>query len=237
MKKVLSVFLLVTIVHVAYPQGGVSEELRKHYMNAYEQAVKYGDIELGINALNNAIIEMPPAQGMLYKDTLSMLYFTNKAYLPSYLLAQEVFKADPTNMKALGRIGECYQANGDYQNAADAYEKAAPALKNSYYYYELATCQYNLKKINESKINADKAIADTNSNHLAVVFVLPNGTRQEVPVSAAAVNLKGVILMDAKNYTGAKEMLQTALKIFPDFQGAQQNIVSCDKYIKPKGKN
>ena len=51
-------------------------------------------------------------------------------------------------------------------------------------------------------------------------------------MSAAAFNLKGVIMMDAKNYTKAREYLQTALKIYPNFQGAKQNVLNCDKNEK-----
>ena len=232
MKKVLSLALIIVIANAAYSQVSVGDSLKKHYMNTYEQALKYNDLPLAINSLNNAIVEMPATQSLVYKDTLSMLYFSNKAYLQSFVLAQEVYKADPNNINALARMGDCYQAGADYKNAAAAFEKVAPALKSPFYYYQLAVCQYSLKNVTESQANADKALADTNSNKIPVIFTLPNGNEQQVPLSSAALNLKGVIMMEAKNYEKAKEYFQSALKIYPNFLGAQQNLIASDKNAK-----
>ena len=243
MKKIVSVALFGVIAITANSQVSVKESLKQHYMNTYEQALKLNDLELAINSLNNALVEMPAEQSMLYKDTLSMLYFSNKAYLPSFILAQEVYKADPKNISALARTGDCYQAGADYKNAVAAFEIVAPALKSPYYYYQLAVCQYSLKSSLESQVNADKAMADTNSNKIPVIFTLPNGQEQQVPLSAAAYNLKGVIMMDDKNFVKAKEYFQSALKIYPNFQGVQQNMITCEKNskgikpaVKPKTK-
>ena len=232
MKKLLYVTFILAVVNISTANGQVGDSLKKHYLNTYEQALKLDDLGLAINSLNNALVEMTGAQSMLFKDTLSMLYFSNKAYLQAFLLAQEVYTADPNNIKALARMGDCYQSGADYKNAAAAFEKVAPALKSSFYYYQLGVCQYSLKKPDDAQANADKAIADTNSNHIPAVFTLPTGQEQQVPVSAAAFNLKGVIMMDAKNYSKAREYLQTALKIYPNFQGAKQNVLNCDKNEK-----
>lgn len=236
MKKVLSVAFTLVVAHTCFSQTSISESLKKHYLNTYEQAVKYNDLGLAITSLNNAIVEMPDNQAIAYKDTLSMLYFSRKDYLTCLLMAQEVYKADPTNINALARTGDCYQAAADFKNAAEAFDKVAPVLKSPFYYYQLAVCQYSLKRPADCLANADRALADTNSNHIPVIFVLPNGSQQQVPVSSAALNLKAVMLMDTKNYAQAKQVLQTALKIYPDFQGAQQNVLTCDKNTKVKAK-
>ena len=239
MKKLLFVSLGLALAGMASGQVPGSDRLKKHYLDTYEHALKYNDLGLAINSLNNAIVEMPAGEEIAYKDTLSMLYFKNKDYLSCLLLSQEVYKANPTNTNALTRAGDCYQAAGDYRNAAEVFEKVAPLQNNPFYYYQLAVCQYTIKKGVEARTNIDKAIADTNSNHTAIIFVSPNGSQQQVPVSAAAINLKAIMLMDEKNYAQAKQLLQSALKIDPDFQGAQQNVIVCDNAIKgnkPKSK-
>ena len=233
MKKTMISALILLFAYTAYPQGPVNESLKKHYFNLYEQALKYDDLPLAIISLNNVLVEMPTGkESMKYKDTLSILYFNNKMYLPSFLLASEVYKADTINYAALGRMGECYQVNNDFKSAADAFEKAAPALKNPFYYYQLAICQYNLKKPDDCLANADKAAADTNSQNYSVVFNMPNSYSQQVPLKAAALNLKAVLFMDIAKYIKAKEYLQQALAIFPNFEGAKQNAVNCDKSLK-----
>lgn len=233
MKKVLVFAVTFMVAHATFSQVSVGDSLKKHYLSSYEQALRFNDIEMVISSLNNALVEMKSPQNLLYKDTLSMFYFSNKAYFPSFFLAQEVYNADSTNFKALARIGECYQAGAEYKKAAFAFENAAPALKNPYYYYQLAVCQYSLKNASAAQASADKALADSNSNHIPVIFTMPNGNEQQVPVSSAALNLKAVVMMDAKNYDKAREYLQAALKIYPTFQGAQQNVLTCD--TKSKG--
>lgn len=232
MKKVLSVACILFITNASFSQGSVSDSLKKHYFNTYEQALKYKDIELAINSLNNVIAEMPANQALVFKDTLSMLYFNKKEYLSSLLLAQEVYKAIPSNTNTLARMGDCYQAGGNYKNAAEVFEIVAPALNSPFYYYQLGVCQYSLKKPTECLASADKALSDTSSNHIPVIFVLSNGSEQQVPVSAAALNMKAVVMMSNKNFTQAKQLLENALKIFPDFQGAKQNVITCDSNIK-----
>ncbi len=232
MKKVFYLAFIVVAAHTAEAQVSIGDSLKKHYLSTYEQALKLSDVQLGINSLNNALVEMTGTQSLLYKDTLSILYFSNKAYYSAFLLAEEVSKADPSNTKALARTGECYQAGSDYKNAAEVYEKVAPILKNPYFYYQLAICQYSLKKPDESLVNADKALADTNSNHIGVVFILPDGQEQQVPVSAAAINLKGVVMMDKKDFAKALEYYRAALKIYPNFEGARRNADTCEKKVK-----
>lgn len=211
----------------------MSDSLKKHYFNTYEQALKYKDIGLAINSLNNVIAEMPANNmALAYKDSLSMLYFNKKEYLSSLLVAQEVYKANPSNTNALARMGDCYQVGGDYKNAAEVFEIVAPALNSPFYYYQLGVCQYSLKKTTECLASADKALSDTNSNHIPVIFVLSNGSEQQVPLSAAALNMKAVVMMGNKNFIQAKQLLGNALKIFPDFQGAKQNVITCDTNIK-----
>ena len=166
MKKVLSVAFVLAAAKFSYSQVSVSDSLKKHYFNTYEHALKYNDLGLAITSLNNLIVEMPASQAMAYKDTLSMLYFSRKDYLTCLLLAQEVYKANSSNINALARAGDCFQASGDYKNAATAFETVAPALKDPFYYYQLAVCQYSLKKIPDCQANADKVLADTNSNHI-----------------------------------------------------------------------
>ena len=84
----------------------------------------------------------------------------------------------------------------------------------------------------ECEVNIRKVLADSNSNKIGVVFILPNGNEQQIPVSAAVLNMAAVMKMDAKNYADAKNYLENALKIFPDFEGAKQNLNYCNENLK-----
>jgi tetratricopeptide (TPR) repeat protein len=168
-----------------------------------------------------------------YKDTLSMLYFSTGAYYSSLALAQEVYTAIPTNTLALARSAECYQNLGDAKKAIDAYEKVCPILKEPYYYYQLASSQYTLKRVGECEANLQRVIADSNSKRTAVNFTLADGRVQQVPANAAAYNFLGIIKMESNDLASSKKNLQQALALYPDFLGAKQNLELCENKLKP----
>ena len=203
--------------------------LKKHYLKIYNQAITYNDVNAAINGLYGYLAVDNSQQ---YKDTLSMLYFTTKSYYSSLVLSEEVYKADAANMKAMARAAECYDELGDPKTATALFEQVAPKTKNPYHIYKLGVCQYQLKRVLESELSARAVIADTNSTKVGVNFTMANGEQQAVPVNAAAANLLGVIKMDAKNFVGAKADFQQALTLFPNFAGATQNLVNCEKNMK-----
>ncbi|MEP7163797.1 MAG: tetratricopeptide repeat protein [Ferruginibacter sp.] len=245
MKKISLLFAAVILVNISNAQSSINDSLRNHYQKTYQQALQYNDINVAINSLQNIIAETPGNAAVPMKDTLAMLYFASKSYYSSLLLSKEVFQANPSNINALARAAECNQNLGETKEAIADYEKVTPVLKNPYYYYQLAVCQYGLKRIVECEANIRRVLADSNSNKIGVSFTLPNGAEQQVPVSAAVLNMAAVMKMDTKNYAEAKAYLESALKIFPDFEGARQNLNYCNENLKsrstkpaanPKGK-
>ena len=227
MKKWIPVLFGVIIVSGAAAQDSIA--FKKHYLKVYSQALAYNDANAAINALQNYIAT---DNSVLYKDTLSMLYFNVKSYYSSLLLAEEVFKAVPENVTAMARAAECYDELGDPKTAAGLYEKVVPITKSPYHIYKLAICQYQLKRTVECEASARAALADTTSKKIGVIFTMADGSQQNVPVDAAAANLLGVLKMDAKNFAGAKTDFQLALKLFPDFAGAKGNMDVCNKNLK-----
>ena len=227
MKKWIPVLFGVIIVSGAAAQDSIA--FKKHYLKVYSQALAYNDANAAINALQNYIAA---DNSVVYKDTLSMLYFNVKSYYSSLLLAEEVYKAAPENVIAMARAAECYDELGDPKTAAGLYEKVVPITKNPYHIYKLGICQYQLKRTAECEASARAALADTTSKRIGVNFTMADGSQQAVPVDAAAANLLGVLKMDAKNFAGAKADFQQALKLYPDFAGAKGNVEVCDKNLK-----
>lgn len=206
-----------------------SGALKNHYLKVYNQAIAYNDISAAINGLHGYLAV---DNNLLYKDTLSMLYFTSKSYVSALLLAEEVYKADPNNALAMARAAECYDELGDPKTATTLLEQVVPITRNPYHTYKLATSQYQMKRIAECEQSARAVLADTNSKKIGINFTLVDGQRQAVPINAAAMNLLGVVKMDAKNYAGAKADFQQAIVLFPEFTGAKQNMEVCDKNLK-----
>jgi tetratricopeptide (TPR) repeat protein len=227
MKKCLP--LLVGILSLTMASAQDNEAMKKHYLKMYNQAINYNDIGAAINALHGYIAT---DNNIVYKDTLSMLYFNAKSYVSALILAEEVYKAVPANVDAMARAAECYDELGDPKTAVSLYEQVVPKTKNPYHIYKLAVGQYQLKRSLECEVSANAVIADTSSKRIGVNFTSVDGSQQAVPVNAAAANLLGVLKMDAKNYAAAKLAFQQALTLYPKFEGAKQNLDVAEKNLK-----
>lgn len=227
MKKTITFLTgLVFILNVAAQD---SEAMKKHYLKMYDNALVYNDARAAINALHGYVAI---DSGTAYKDTLSMLYFSTKAYVSALILAEEVYKKVPANVEAMARAAECYDELGDPKTAVSLFEQVVPKTKNPYHIYKMAVGQYQLKRTLECEASARAVLADTTSKRIGVNFTSIDGSQQAVPVNAAAVNLLGVLKMDAKNYAAAKTDFQEAIRLFPDFIGAKQNLDACEKALK-----
>lgn len=207
--------------------------MKKHYLQTYENAIRYNDISVAIHALHGYIAIDSSVQ---YKDTLSILYFNAKSYVSSLLLAEEVYKAQTSNVEAMARAAECYDELGDPKTSVGLYEQVVPKTKNPYHLYKLAVGQYQLKRTLECELSAKTVLADTTGKKIGVLFTSADGNQQAVPVIAASANLLGVLKMDAKNFAGAKADFQKALELFPDFAGAKGNLATCEKNLKSGSK-
>jgi tetratricopeptide (TPR) repeat protein len=227
MKKFAPFFFCLIVVTGTRAQD--SDAMKKHYLKIYNQALTYNDVNAAINGLHGYLAA---DNSLVYKDTLSMLYFTIKNYYSSLLLGEEVYKALPANVEAMARVAECYDELGDPKTSVGLYEQVCPKTKNPYHIYKMAVGQYQLKRTAESELSARAVIADTSSKKIGVNFTSIDGTQQAIPLNAAAANLMGVLKMDAKNYAGAKTDFQQALTFYPQFTGAKQNLDACEKNLK-----
>ncbi len=232
MKKILITFLVILSIQPSKAQQSFRDSIKDHFNKTYQNALKYNDINVAINSLQNIISESNSNEALLLKDTMAMLYFATKSYYSSLILSKEVYQLDPSNISALARSAECYQNLGEIKNAVTDYETVTPLLKNPYYYYQLAVCQYSLKRFSECEASIHKVMTDSNSNKIAVVFNMPNGNEQQVPVDAAALNMSAVLKMDNKYFAEAKIYLEKSLLIFPEFEGAKQNLKYCLENLK-----
>lgn len=223
MKRILPLLLCFVLTVPALAQDG--NAMKKHYLKMYNNALAYNDPAMVISALHGYLAL---DSSIIYKDTLSMFYFAVKNYYSALLVAEEVYKANPANAEAGARAAECYDNLGDPKTAVKLYEEVVPKTRNPYHIYKLAVGQYQLKRLMECELSARTAMADTNSHKIGVSFAIGDGSSQVVPVYAAAANLLGVLQMEAKNMDKAKAYFNEALKEFPKFVGARQNLDACD---------
>ena len=230
MKKLILLLFCYTIIFSGVSaQTSDSSALKAHYLKVYDQALVYNDVNAAINALHGYIAI---DNNLLYKDTMSMLYFSIKLYYSALILSEEVYKKILANIDAMARAAECYDELGDSKTSVSLFEQVCPKTKNVYHYYKLALGQYQLKRTAECEATVKIIMADSTSKKTGVNFQMADGSRQAVPLIAAAANLLGVMQMDLKNYEAGKTYFKQALAFFPQFGGAQQNMKICEEKSK-----
>ena len=153
MKKIVPVIAGLLLFGSAQSQE--AESLKKHYLKTYDNALRYNDISVAINALHGYVAI---DSGLTYKDTLSILYFNAKSYVSSLILAEEVYKGQAANTEAMARAAECYDELGDPKTAVGLYEQVVPKTKSPYHIYKLAVGQYQLKRTLECEASARAVI-------------------------------------------------------------------------------
>jgi Tfp pilus assembly protein PilF len=84
--------------------------------------------------------------------------------------------------------------------------------------------QFDIKRFTECKTNLDIIIKDPQAGALKLKFAKSDSEQQDVPMIAAAYNVKGMVEKQQGNMEEAKKNFQKALEIQPDFALVLQNL-------------
>jgi len=172
-----------------------------------------------------------------YLDSLVTLYFSIGAMPQCILAGNEYLKKDSANMNVMEMVALANSQLKKYKETVDLYEKMYLKSGNIYYAYQLAVNQYMLKRIGECNQMLDIIIKDPKAETEKIGIGGEDNKPQQVPLKAAAMNLRGVILQELNMKDKAKENFEGALKVMPEFALAKGNLASLDKKAEEKKPN
>jgi tetratricopeptide (TPR) repeat protein len=89
--------------------------------------------------------------------------------------------------------------------------------------------QFELERYNECKTSLDIILKDPQANALKLNFAKNETEQQEVSLSAAAYNMKGMLEKRLGNKEEAKSLFEKAIEIEPEFVLAAQNLKDLGK--------
>ena len=224
MKKILltaliTVAVLTTTVHAQDPFAT--------QMKVYGNALKYYDLQVATTALYNAMAIKPERKDL--RDSLANLYFLGERYGQAYTVGEEILKEDPKRSDILAIVAVSKQSLGFAKEALTDYEALYKESKQVFYLYQIASLQHQLKRVGECLASLDQVIADENSAKQQVSLRGQNNASQNVPMRAAAINLKGIITLELNQPANARALFNEAVKIFPDFEAAKGNLAIMDQ--------
>ena len=120
------------------------------------------------------------------------------------------------------------------KESLEQYEALFAKTKSSFHAYQIAVLQYVLKRFGECETTVGIILNDPKSMEQKVSINADQNTNQQVPIKAAAYNIRGVMLKEMNKKDEAMESFQEALKLFPEFALAKANIEAIKNGDKPK---
>ena len=188
----------------------------------FKMGLKYGDVDLAKSALAKMIVLNPGNTSL--KDSLAMLYFKAGQYVQCILVSREIIENNPNDTIILELMALSEVNTGYIKAAINDYEKLYALSKNVLHLYQIAFLQYQLKRYTECKYTIERLLADPQTGLQQLNVASSEKSRQTVPLKAVVLNMKGVLSMDVNENDTAKDLFSEALKIFPDFELAKDNL-------------
>ncbi len=217
MKHLVYIFLsLLTLPAMAQ----VNEEVEKQKTILFN-AKKYNDGAVARTAIFELIALQPEQKE--WKDSLLYVYFAEGNYVSTLLLAEELLKSDQ-NPEVLERKAISEQQLGLLKEALSSYETLFKLKGENFYLYQVATIQYQLKRLGECEMTINALLNDPTTKEQKVTISLGEQGAQEVSMEAALLNIKGVMLKDIGKEEEAKKLFVAALEKAPDFVLAKANL-------------
>ncbi len=190
-------------------------------LEIYNLAVQFGDYDVAKHALYSLMIKHPDSKGWL--DSLVVLYYNLNASPQCILAGNAYLEKDTMNSDIMEIVAQSNSSLKRNREAVALYEKLYQRSGKIYFAYQLAVQQYLLKRIGECNQMIDIIINDPQSLKETIGIGTDEG-RQNVPLKAAALNLRGIILTEINMKDKSKEALEAALKVYPEFALAKKNL-------------
>jgi tetratricopeptide (TPR) repeat protein len=170
-----------------------------------------------------------------WKDTLAGLYYQRNAWLQTETFAAAVLNSRPNDTLNLYRVAQARQNLGKNDLALADYTRYYEMRPSTSILYQIAVLHFMSNQKQKAFETAQRILQDANSQREGVVinFEQPAGTPrvQMVPTRSAALNLAGVILLEAEQKDQAKIAFQNALQSYPEFVLAYNNLRTIDQNL------
>ena len=226
-KKILSILSVIVIgCNILMAQTPASSDPFDVQTRFYKTALKNYDLQAATVALYNMLALKPERADL--NDSLALLYFAGERYAQAYLVGQAIVTADPKRNDMLELVAVSKQNLGLIKESLADYEKLYGVEKSVYYLYQMATLQYQLKRYGECVASLDQILANADADKQKVNIRVQGGS-QDVPMKAAAYNVKGICAMELNQKDAAKENFEKAIQLFPDFVLAKGNLETMKK--------
>lgn len=232
MNKVYSVARIMCVAALGLSLAACSGG-KGNLESAYRMAKNNGDLVAATHFAYEILSQ--DTMNVAWKDTLAALYYQRNAWPQTEIYAAAVLNANPNDTLNLYRVAQARQNLGKNAEALADYTRYYEMRPSTSIMYQIAVLQYVAGDKPKAFATAQAIVQNQNAQREGVVinFEQPAGTPrvQMVPTGSAAMNLMGVLLLEAEQRDQAKQAFQTALQNYPEFVLAYNNLRSLDQNL------
>ena len=214
-------FFLVLSAPV-FAQKGKKNKGQEGLIGAYQSALQNGDVTAARGIVYDLLAA--GADSLAWQDTLTHLYFVDGNHLQCVLSGRRLLATTPANQAIRELVAASEYALNSYKESLADYEVLFKSSSSVYHAYQIAVNQYMLQRLGECETTIEFLLVDPTAAKQKVMIGVGDGRAQEVPLQAAAWNLRGVLCRDLAKTQEAMQCFRESLKIFPDFVLAQSNL-------------
>nr|MBK9653616.1 hypothetical protein [Bacteroidota bacterium] len=233
MKKIISLTVLTLSSVFCFAQGTKSTtpppaqnaapvDSTPYHAKLYQNAMLFQDYMVAKEAMFN-LITLNPTR-IDYLDSLARLYYAVGGMQQSLLASKIVLEKQPDNLPMMELSAICYDALGSKKEALETYENLYKQSKSIQHLYQISVLQFSLQRWGECGATCDAILKNPEAKDKKVNIAYDQNNSQEVPISAAIHNLRGVMYKEMKEDAKAKPEFEEALKEFPEFALAKSNL-------------
>ena len=220
MKIKYLILLLFLLSYESFTQS-IEFDVQK---SIYEKAKSYNDPNVAITALYNMVALQP--DNLLLKDSLMREYLSLSQWAPTYMISREIMALQPNNNFALEVSCVALQNLGLKQEALNEYESLYLRTDRVDVLYTISFLQFELKNLNESLTNLNILLENEQTEGMMVSVSKNQNERQEVSMRAQLNYLKGLVFIEQGKNDLAKESLNSAIQLSPEFNNAIEKLNS-----------
>mgnify|MGYP006266975873 CR=1 FL=1 len=202
-------------------KGTSTEEVR----TAYTLAMKNQDY---VTATQMIYLQLAIDTGNIdLQDSLARLYYQRSAWPQTAAVGEKVLEARPNDTLTLKRVAEARQQLGQHEKALADFQRLYSMQKSANSLYQIAVLQYLTQDKPAALITVNQLLNAPSVKEEGTIVTFNDRGRaqsQVVSVFAAALNLRGVLLLEAENAEEAEESFALALQNAPNFVLAYNNL-------------
>ncbi len=200
----------------------------------YKKSLQYGDVTMMQQSLFHLIIA--DADSVNYMKSLAQIYLSTGQNHSAAQTSKYVMKYLPNDTLMTELLAIALQNQGNAKEAIETYTKLLKMKESSYYAFNLAKLQFGIKRFSEAHASINIAESLPSNDTYVRVETIKENEMQNVKLSAAIANLKGLIEyeMGEEYIIPAMKSFEKAVKIDPGFVLAKQNIKSLQAIIEQK---